>query len=191
MKKTILAIPVLMLLSLPVQGQFVIKVGILGGLPMGSMSDFYELTAGAEASIMYQLDPQLSVGITSGFHHFFEKDDWGYEDISANMVPIRACINYYLSTEGTRPYVGAEAGLHIAMLSYSYRYYTGYGYSWGYRDFSEARFGFVPLVGLEMGSGPFAFDMSARYTLIMDVDDESVRQDISFLAVKIGAAIRF
>jgi hypothetical protein len=187
MKKIFLILS-LMLMYFPAHAQFVVKVGILGGLPMGSMTDFYNLTAGAEASIMCQLDPQLSVGVTSGFHHFFQKDDWGYEDISANMVPIRACLNYYLSTEGIKPYVGAEVGLHIATLSYSY-YSSYYGY-WYYRDFSATRFGFVPLIGLEMGTGSFAFDMSARYTSIMDVDAESVRQNISFLAVKIGAVIR-
>jgi hypothetical protein len=191
MKKIFLILS-LMLMYFPAHAQFVVKVGILGGLPMGSMTDFYNLTAGAEASIMYQLDPQLSVGVTSGFHHFFEKD-WGYGEVSSNMVPIRACLNYYLSKENIKPYVGAEAGIHFTMLSYSYSYYVGpyYGYSTGWRDYSETRFGFVPLIGLEMGSGSFAFDMSARYTLIMDVDDASVRQDISFLAVKIGTVIRF
>jgi hypothetical protein len=190
MKRMIL-IAAFALLAGSAQAQFILRAGLAGGVPTGTMADGYKATAGVEVSLKYALSNQVTIGVTSGFQHFFNKDWTGYQDINFNMVPVRASFTYYLAPGIVRPYIGAEAGIHMTELSYSY-YLYGYYYSgWYSRDYSHTRFGIVPMAGIEFGSGPFAFDLSARYTSVAEVSSDAPAQDISFLSAGFGAVIRF
>jgi hypothetical protein len=193
MKKNILFLA-LMFFYLSAHGQFHLKIGLAASVATGDMNDYYYGGPGVDVNAKYLIAGKFGIGVTSGFQHFFGKD-WGdiYDNISFNIVPIRGSFGYYFGKGVFRPYVGAELGLNLTKLTYSYDYYDVYN---GYttvvdNEYSHARFGAVPFTGFLINLGKIiALDFNLKYNLIAKAGDDSPKQNATYLSANFGVVFK-
>ncbi len=81
-----------------------LKVGITAGVPVGDASDVSSFNAGLDLRGQYLINPNLGIGIASGYSHFFGKDE--VDDFG--VVPLAGFIRYYFAPEGL--FLGADLG---------------------------------------------------------------------------------
>ncbi|MDF2431655.1 MAG: hypothetical protein JWP44_1286 [Mucilaginibacter sp.] len=87
-------------------------VGVEGGIPTGTASNFSNFELGGTARLQYGLSKNLALTLTSGYYNFFGKDQPGttVQYQSMGMVPIKAGIKAFFTPNF---YFGAEAGAGI------------------------------------------------------------------------------
>jgi hypothetical protein len=202
MKRSIFFLGVL-LLSVAMNAQLAIKIGLTGNAAIGDMSDYYGGGPGVDANIKYIIAHKFGLGISTGFQHFFA-NEWDdeyndYDDEDFNIIPIHLSFAYYLGTRKFKPYFGAELGINISNLSYSddYSWYDAYQETW-YTDnydyeYSNTRFGAAPVIGFQVdfGNSKVALDVNAKVNLLSGVDDDnSEKQSATYIGLNLGLVIR-
>ncbi|MBJ7429320.1 MAG: outer membrane beta-barrel protein [Bacteroidia bacterium] len=94
-----------------------IAIGLTGGLglPMGDMSDKTKMGAdlgfGGGITARYFLTEKLAVGLNASYFSFGVKDLPSGASASIGVMPISVAFDYYLMTEGLKPFLGLEAGI--------------------------------------------------------------------------------
>lgn len=94
-----------------------IAVGLSGGLglPMGDMGDKTKMAAdlgfGGGITARYFLNEKMAVGLNASYFSFGVKDMPSGATASIGVIPITVAFDYYLMTEGLKPYLGIEAGI--------------------------------------------------------------------------------
>lgn len=154
MKKLLLAVAVVMF-AMSANAQ--LKLGVSGGLalPMGDFGDAAKMGFGGGVSGKYMLNEKMALGLGVGYYSFSAKDDAGGSDLSFSIMPITAIFNYYLATEGFKPYVGADLGFYSFKTKFM-------GIS-----ASVSKLGFAPTVGFAYGlSDKMDLDVNAKYNYI-------------------------
>ncbi|MEZ4853309.1 hypothetical protein [Flavobacterium sp.] len=73
-----------------------LKLGIVAGIPVGDASDVASFNLGIDARGQYLVNPNVGIGIASGYVHYFEKDDFE----SFGVVPLAAFARYYFQPQG-------------------------------------------------------------------------------------------
>jgi len=116
---------------------FKIGVGLLAGLPVGDMSDFYSLTLGLDLMGEYAVAPSFALTLSAGYVFFFKKSG---VSINQDMIPVLAGVKYYFSE---KLYGSAQAGMSI-----------------GTSSGSESVFTFAPGIGYQLTE---KFDISLKY----------------------------
>ncbi len=80
------------------------KLGVTAGMPVGDTSDFSTFALGADVRGQYLVNPNFGIGIASGYHHFFGKDE--VDDFG--MIPLAAFGRYYFDEAGW--FIGLDVG---------------------------------------------------------------------------------
>lgn len=114
------------------QHRVVMNINYSVNIPTGSFADYIGNTSfrGWNANISYRLNEKLSIGGTTGFQDFYQKNeralykDTEGSDISAvvtnsiQTIPLLATVRYALTTGGSiQPYVAAGVGANFIMHS--------------------------------------------------------------------------
>ncbi|MFD2552265.1 hypothetical protein ACFSQP_10595 [Bizionia sediminis] len=81
-----------------------LKAGITAGIPLGDAEDFSSFALGADVRGQYLFNPNIAVGVASGYTHYFGKDN--FEDIG--IIPAAAFFRYYFTPDGL--FFGADVG---------------------------------------------------------------------------------
>lgn len=81
-----------------------LKAGILAGLPVGNAGDVSSFTLGLDLKAQFLLNPNFGLGLTTGYNHFFAKED--FKDFG--LIPLGAMFRYYPDSKGF--FAGADAG---------------------------------------------------------------------------------
>jgi len=80
------------------------KAGITAGVPLGDASDVSSFNVGLDLRGQYLVNPNLGIGIASGYSHFFGKDE--VDDFG--VIPAAGFIRYYFKPKGL--FLGADLG---------------------------------------------------------------------------------
>jgi opacity protein-like surface antigen len=114
------------------QHRVMMSVNYSVNVPIGSFNDYISNTSfrGWNASITYRLTEKISIGGTTGFQDFYQKNERALykdaegSDISAvvtnsiQTIPLLATVKYTLSTnQRIQPYVGVGVGANFIMHS--------------------------------------------------------------------------
>ncbi len=95
---------------------FRMGLGLEGGYPT---KDFSRFELGGTARLQYDLASNLSLTLTSGYYHFFEKDSYAFPDGTGtnnvnysfsndlNMIPVKVGLKSFIAPNF---YLSAEAG---------------------------------------------------------------------------------
>ncbi|OBX21961.1 hypothetical protein BAA08_10390 [Bizionia sp. APA-3] len=81
-----------------------LKVGLTGGIPVGDASDASSFTLGADIRGQYLFNPNVAIGLASGYTHYFGKDN--VEDFG--VIPVAGFFRYYFTPSGL--FLGADVG---------------------------------------------------------------------------------
>lgn len=81
-----------------------LKAGLMAGVPVGDAGDVSSFTLGLDVKGQFLLNPHFGLGVTTGYNHFFGKED--IKDFG--LVPLGAMFRYYPSNKGF--FAGADAG---------------------------------------------------------------------------------
>ena len=81
-----------------------LKAGITAGVPVGDANDFSSFNLGVDLRGQYLVNPNLGIGIASGYSHFFGKE--GVDDFG--VIPAAGFIRYYFMPKGL--FLGADLG---------------------------------------------------------------------------------
>ncbi|QCX53872.1 porin family protein [Elizabethkingia sp. JS20170427COW] len=103
--KKIVAVCALAILGIGAKAQVSggFKLGANIGIPVGDIKDVSSFTAGADLAYQWRLAENFDLGIASGYHHFFGKNN--VKDFG--MVPIAASGQYSVSPN---VFIGADLG---------------------------------------------------------------------------------
>src|SRR6266850_493196 len=156
MKQAILIIAVMfVILNLPAFGQgatrsWSLGVAAEGAVPTGDFNTFSSFGIGGIASGVFNVDPNFSATLKSGYVRFSGKDyNFGGTTIKTDfgVVPILVGGRYYFmpAAEDMRFYGAADVGLYLLNASAS-----GGGQS---ASTSESKFGFAPSLGALFKAG--------------------------------------
>jgi opacity protein-like surface antigen len=144
------------------QHRVMMNVNYSVNVPIGSFSDYIGNTSfrGWNASITYRLNEKLSIGGTTGFQDFYQKNERALykdaegSDISAvvtnsiQTIPLLATVKYDLRPDQRlQPYVGVGVGANFIMHSQYLGQFAN--------DYNKLGFAARPEVGLFM---PFRKD---------------------------------
>jgi hypothetical protein len=198
MKRSIFFFAVL-LLSVSTNAQFCAKIGLTGSLAIGDMSDYYDGGPGIDLNVKYLIANKYGIGISSGFQYFFSKEWNGFDDVEYDIIPIRLSFAYYLGQKKFRPYFGAELGLNISELSYTYEYeyydaFRDIWYSAGDdSEYSNARFGAAPVLGFQLDFNRLiALDVNTKVNFLTGVEEgDEDKQAASYLNLNLGLVFKF
>lgn len=144
--------------------------------PLGSLKDYTDKTStnGWRASLLYQINPKIAVGLGSGFYDYYERIPRKiYQDknttISAvqthtlQLIPIQPTILYFLGDQkkNVKPYIG----LGIGVTDVNYKNY------WGEFVDKENSISFSasPMIGLRIPfspTSPLSFNADLRYNFV-------------------------
>lgn len=80
------------------------KAGLTAGLPVGHTDDAASFALGLDVRGQYLVTPNLAIGITSGYNHYFGKND--VDDFG--VVPVAGFARYYFTKSGL--FVGSDFG---------------------------------------------------------------------------------
>lgn len=73
-----------------------VTAGVQMGLPIGDVADISTFIVGAEIRGQHLISPNFGFGLTSGYNHFFGKD----ESTDMGLIPVAGFIRYYVRPEG-------------------------------------------------------------------------------------------
>jgi hypothetical protein len=193
--KKILFYALILLLPVATNAQLALKVGLTGNVAVGNMSDFWDGGPGVDVNLKYLFAKHFSVGINTGYHHFFGDDakKWDdeyvdYDNVGQSVVPIHLSFAYYLGQRRFKPYFGAELGVSRVETKYNYDTSDGKGeYDHNYTNFS-----YGPVVGfyINFGDSKVGADISTRLNFIPSSSD--YHKEKSFYAgLTLGLVFRF
>jgi hypothetical protein len=81
-----------------------LKAGLMAGIPVGNLSDISSFTLGLDIKGQFMLNPHFGLGLTTGYNHFFPKEDYK----SIGLLPVGAMFRYYPQSRGF--FAGSDAG---------------------------------------------------------------------------------
>ena len=84
-------------------------IGVEGGIPTGSLSDYSKFELGGTARLQYGLDKNVALTLTSGYYNFFADD--AAKSIggkSIGVIPVKVGGKFFFNSP---IYFGAEAGV--------------------------------------------------------------------------------
>jgi hypothetical protein len=81
-----------------------LKAGVTAGIPVGDASDASSFILVVDLRGQYLINPNFGIGVTSGYNHFFAKDQ--NEDFG--LVPAALFLRYYFTPNGL--FFGADFG---------------------------------------------------------------------------------
>ncbi|MDN3665890.1 hypothetical protein ACFFU1_05840 [Algibacter miyuki] len=81
-----------------------LKAGIITGIPVGDASDVSSYSLGLDLRGQYLINPNIGVGVASGYNHFFGKDD--IDDFG--VIPAAGFVRYYFTPNGL--FLGTDVG---------------------------------------------------------------------------------
>jgi hypothetical protein len=175
MKKLLFLIAIVCVTSLSASAQFYpsakFNIGIDGGVPLGTVSNYYSGTAGI--SFQYQFPLGLSpvnVVLSTGYMGYFTDSGYGgyydggygggayYSGDVASFIPVEAGLKFYFNRH---IFIEGDAGVSFNINSNT-SYYTG----------SETAFIYAPSVGYAMpvGFSKTSVELSLRYESRLETD---------------------
>lgn len=84
-----------------------LKVGLTAGIPVGDASDVSSFTLGADVRGQYLFNPNIAIGIASGYTNYFGKD--GFDDFG--IIPVAGFFRYYFTPDGL--FLGTDVGYGV------------------------------------------------------------------------------
>lgn len=81
-----------------------LKAGLSAGVPVGDLSDVSSFVLGLDLKGQLMSTPHLGIGLTTGYNHFFMKDDFE----SFGTVPVGGFIRVYPQAKGF--FAGTDLG---------------------------------------------------------------------------------
>jgi hypothetical protein len=93
-------------------------VGVEGGLVTGDAHNYSNVELGGTARLQYGFSNNVALTLTSGYYNFFGKSYGGNKYQSLGMVPIKAGIKYFVSSN---IYLAGEAGVGIETKAFNYQ----------------------------------------------------------------------
>ncbi|RYD80197.1 MAG: hypothetical protein EOP53_08420 [Sphingobacteriales bacterium] len=81
-----------------------LKAGLSLGVPVGDVSDSHSFVAGLDLKGQLMSTPHLGIGLTTGYNHFFAKDNFE----SFGTIPLGAFIRVYPKAKGF--FAGTDIG---------------------------------------------------------------------------------
>ncbi|MDB2462608.1 hypothetical protein N9W61_00685 [Algibacter sp.] len=81
-----------------------LKAGLTAGVPVSDAGDVSSFNLGVDLRGQYLINPNLGIGVASGYNHFFGKD--GFDDFG--IVPLAGFIRYYFTPNGL--FLGTDLG---------------------------------------------------------------------------------
>lgn len=81
-----------------------LKAGLSAGVPVGDVADFSSFVLGLDLKGQLMSTPHLGIGLTTGYNHFFAKDNFE----SFGTVPLGAFIRVYPKAQGF--FAGTDLG---------------------------------------------------------------------------------
>ncbi len=81
-----------------------LKAGLIAGVPVSDAGDASSFNLGLDLRGQYLFNPNLGIGLASGYTHFFGKD--GFDDFG--IIPAAGFIRYYFNTSGL--FLGTDFG---------------------------------------------------------------------------------
>lgn len=162
-----------------------IKVNVGGGLalPMGDFGDGFKMGYGVNVGGKYMLNEKMAVGAGLGYFMFKPKEEAAGVDSKFTIMPISGNFTYYFSTEGFKPYAGADLGLYM-WKSKTEGEVLGIPFE---VELDGNDIGFAPMVGFEYGfSDKLALDVNAKYNYIMTEEEAT-----SYVGINVGVSYSF
>lgn len=163
MKKLLLIVAVAFF-AISVNAQIKLGANLGLSLPTGDFGDSFKAGFGGGVMGKYALNDKMAVGLNIGYYSHKAKDAAGGSDVTFSYMPITGSFQYFLGTEGFKPYVGADLGFYSCKAktpSVTYMGVTVGGTT------TETDFGFAPVIGFEYGlSESLALDVNAKYHMI-------------------------
>ena len=81
-----------------------LKAGLTAGIPVGDANDVSSFNLGVDLRGQYLFNPNVAIGLASGYSHFFGKDV--YDDFG--VVPVAGFARYYFTPDGL--FIGSDVG---------------------------------------------------------------------------------
>ncbi|GAL65045.1 hypothetical protein [Algibacter lectus] len=81
-----------------------LKAGIITGIPVGDASDVSSYSLGLDLRGQYLINPNIAIGVASGYNHFFGKDN--IDDFG--VIPAAGFFRYYFTPNGL--FLGTDVG---------------------------------------------------------------------------------
>ena len=81
-----------------------LKAGLTAGVPVGDASDLSSFNLGLDLRGQYLINPNLAIGVASGYSHYFGKD--GFDDFG--VIPAAGFVRYYFTPNGL--FLGSDLG---------------------------------------------------------------------------------
>lgn len=164
MKKLVLSIVAMFVISVASFGQGRFSGGLELALPMGDFADGVGTGFGVSARYEAPINDNLSWMATAGYLTFGGKSDTFIDNVS--IIPVNAGLKYYFGGESFNGlYAGGELGLNFVSVKTKETDFTESGSA------SETEFGFAPQIGYQFGN----IDISGRYAIVSDADYFGVR----------------
>lgn len=129
MKKALIICGLLVLSVTSAYSQGGFKAGLNLGIPVGDVSDFYNLQFGADVAYMFGVANTFAVGPMVGYSNFFPEDSDNSDN--AQFVPIAAAGRLNL---GSAFFLGADLGYGIGIeegMDGGFYYRPQVGYDFG------------------------------------------------------------
>lgn len=171
MKKILLSLVGVALMSGLAAQESRVSLGLEAGLPMGDFGDFYGVGIGGTLGFEIPVGDNLGVVAQAGYLSFAGKEyDLGIvkvEGASLGAIPIQVGAKYYFTDNQEGAYLGALTGVHLLSSEGS--------------D-GSTNFGVAPLLGFFVTEN---LDIAVRYQMLFDkneLTDESVTN--SYLGIR-------
>ena len=84
-----------------------LKAGLTAGVPVGYASDTSSFNLGVDLRGQYLFNPNLGIGVASGYNYYFGKD--GFDDFG--IIPLAGFIRYYFTPDGL--FLGSDLGYGV------------------------------------------------------------------------------
>lgn len=120
-----------------------LKAGLEVSVPVGDIADYSAVSAGVVLSGQWLVNPNLGLGVASGYTHYFAKND-NTEDFG--LIPAGLLVRYYPKAQGF--FAGVDGGYSFLIN----RTETGGAYikpQLGYHDYNWNFYGFYNHVFLD------------------------------------------
>lgn len=163
MKKVLLLAVTLVMISAGssfAQGRW--SIGGELAFPQGDFGDAVAMGIGFHGRYEAPINANLSWTATTGYTHFFEKNDYG---LTAWTIPFNGGIKYYVNSSFNGFWFGGEIGLNVVGVKWQNN-----GIFNDASD-SETKLCFAPQLGYHISKADFAF----RYVAMEDANYISLR----------------
>ena len=175
-----------LIIALATVGTFSAEAQISIGGSLGvnmPLSDFGDSKTGFSTGLgiglqgRYDLNDNMKVGLNTGYYSFSAQVS---DKITFRVIPVVAVFDYYLMTEGVKPYVGLDFGMYLGQLALD-----------GKTDDIDPinKFGIAPHAGVayEVNDMLDVFG-NVGYNMIFNKDDANGEKDITYLAINLGVS---